>query len=165
MFKLNRKVEYALIALKHMFHKRPGELTTAKELSETYGCSFDTIARVLQIMAQKNWLHASHGPSGGYVIVKDLSRLSFYRLNEILLGPMKLVRCISGSCKIKDQCNIVSPTQVLNQHLIEVYQSLSIQQLLEGDLTLAKKNSRPEKSETLVAPLTKKDSPTKEYPL
>lgn len=142
MFKLNRKVEYALIALKHMFHKRPGELTSAKEISDTYGCSFDTIARVLQIMAQKNWLQSSHGSTGGYIIVKDLSKMSFYQLSEALMGPMKLVRCLSGSCKIKNNCNIVSPVQVLNQHLIEIYQSLSVQQLIESDPAIFKKTQR-----------------------
>jgi Rrf2 family protein len=142
MFKLNRKVEYALIALKHMVHKRPGELTTAKEIADTYGCSFDTIARVLQIMAQKNWLQSSHGSTGGYLIVKDLGKVSFYDLSEALLGPMKLVRCISASCKIKSSCNIVSPVQNLNQHLIELYQDLSVHQLLLEETNSIKKPTR-----------------------
>jgi Rrf2 family protein len=142
MFKLNRKVEYALIALKHMFHKRPGELTTAKEIADTYGCSFDTISRVLQIMAHKNWLQSSHGAQGGYLIIKDLERLSFYDLSAALLGPIKLVRCLTGSCKIKDSCNIVSPVQVLNQHLIEVYKDLSVYHLLQGEIATKRSQIR-----------------------
>ncbi len=142
MFKLNRKVEYALIALKHMVHKRPGELTTAKEIADTYGCSFDTVARVLQIMAQKNWLQSAQGSTGGYLIVKDLGKVSFYDLSEALLGPMKLVRCISSSCKIKSSCNIVSPVQNLNQHLIELYQGLSVHQLLLEETSTHKKVNR-----------------------
>lgn len=144
MFKLNRKVEYALIALKHMVHKRPGELTTAKEIADTYGCSFDTIARVLQTMAQKNWLQSSQGSTGGYVIIKDLGKVSFYELSVGLLGPMNLVRCISSSssCEIKSSCNIVSPVQTLNHHLIELYRGLSVHQLLLEDSSAPKKTSR-----------------------
>lgn len=137
MFKLNRKVEYALIALKHMVHKRPGELTSAKEIAETYGCSFDTIARVLQTLAQKNWLQSNQGAAGGYLIVKDLSKMSFYDLSESLMGPIKLVKCISSSCKIKSNCNIVSPVQTLNHYLVELYKGLSVYQLLTDANALA----------------------------
>lgn len=128
---MNRKMEYALIALKHMSHKRPGELSAAKEIADAYGCSFDTIARLLQIMTQKGWLHSTQGVSGGYIIVKDLAKVSFYDLSVLILGPINLVRCISSSCQIKRKCNIVSPVQNLNDHLIEFYQSLSIHSLLE----------------------------------
>jgi Rrf2 family protein len=159
MFKLNRKVEYALIALKHMVRKSPGELTTAKELADTYGCSFDTIARVLQTLAQKNWLQSSQGASGGYLIIKDIGKLSFLDLSEILLGPMKFVRCFSSSCKIKSNCNIISPVQNLNKHLQDLYKGLSIKQLLEED-SINQKNHprlRPQTA-TVAEPQREKES-------
>lgn len=53
MNKLNRKVEYALMALKFMSSKVPGELTSTKEVVESTGCPFDATARVMQQMAQK----------------------------------------------------------------------------------------------------------------
>jgi Rrf2 family transcriptional regulator, nitric oxide-sensitive transcriptional repressor len=56
MNRLNRKVEYALMALKVMAQKRAGELTSAKEVVEKTGCPFDATARVLQQMAQKGIL-------------------------------------------------------------------------------------------------------------
>ncbi len=133
MFKLNRKIEYALIALKHLSNKRPGEISTAKEIADTYGCSFDTIARILQTLTQKSWLQSSQGVTGGYLLIKDLAKLSFYDLSVTLLGPMKLVRCLSSTCRIKHNCNIIHPTHNLNQHLIHFYQSLSLQNLIAGE--------------------------------
>jgi Rrf2 family protein len=146
MFKLHRRVEYALIALKHMRNKRPGELTTAKEIAETYGCSFDTTARVMQILAQKGLLHSTQGATGGYLILKDLVKVSFYDLSLALLGPIKLVKCLStASCKMEAHCNIVSPMHILNQHLIDLYKKLSLHELLDGSqvanhLRLSKKS-------------------------
>lgn len=133
MFKLNRKVEYALIALKHLSKKRPGEISTAKEIADTYGCSFDTTARILQTLAQKSWLQSSQGVTGGYLLIKDLAKLNFYDLAESLLGPLNLVRCLSSSCRIKSQCNIIHPTHNLNQHLMQFYKGLSLQNIIEGD--------------------------------
>lgn len=143
MFKLNRKIEYALMALKHMSQKRPGEISTAKEIADAYACSFDTIARILQTLTQRNWLQSSHGVTGGYLLIKDLAKLSFYDLSESLLGPMELVRCISSSCEIKSHCNIVSPAQNLNHQLIQFYRSLTLQTLIHGETTIS--NSKPVK--------------------
>ena len=164
MFKLNRKLEYALIALKHMFYKRPGEITTAKEIAETYGCSFDTIARVLQILTQKNWLQSTHGSAGGYLLIKDLGRLSFYDLSAALLGPMKLVRCLAGPCKIQNQCNITDPVQALNQHLIEVYKNLSVLQLIETKGTPHRKPQSPSRNNGEKFAARQTSELSKEYP-
>ncbi len=139
---MNRKLEYSLIALKHLLNKRPGELTSAKELAECYGCSFDTMARVLQKLSQKHWLQSSHGATGGYLLIRDLTKVSFYDLSEIILGPIKIVRCLTSNCKIKKSCNIVSPVQTLNYHLIEVYKNLPLQKLLLDQLKIAEQSNK-----------------------
>ena len=132
VLKLDRKVEYALIALKHMSSKRQGELTTAKEISDTYGCSFDTTSRVMQILTQKGFLHSSQGATGGYIMLKDLSKISLYDLYSTLLGRLQLVKCISSnSCEIEASCNIVTPMNILNQHIVNLCKSLSLKNLLE----------------------------------
>lgn len=133
MFKLHRKIEFALMALKHMSEKRQGELTSAKEVSDSYGGSFDTIARVMQVLAQKGVLHSAQGVNGGYLILKDLSKVSMYDLSLILLGPVKLVKCLSSShCNLESNCNISTPMHVLNQHLINFYKNIYLKELLDG---------------------------------
>ena len=138
MNKINRKVEYALIGLKHMRAKAPGELTTAKELSSLYGCPFDVISRVLQQLAQKGILRSEQGAHGGYQITKDLGRVSFHELNEIVLGPVAMAKCLhededsASPCNIRSTCNIVSPVQQLNRRLTEFYQGLTVSELLHG---------------------------------
>jgi len=136
MNKINRKVEYALIGLKHMRSKAPGELTSAKEISQLYGCPFDATSRVMQILAQKGVLKSEQGAHGGYMLTKDLTRLSFYDLSEMILGPVMVARCLheSGdepSCEIRETCNIVSPVQTLNRRLVEFYRGLTVAELLE----------------------------------
>ncbi|NJL25949.1 MAG: Rrf2 family transcriptional regulator [Calothrix sp. SM1_5_4] len=132
MNRLNRKVEYALMALKVMSQKRAGELTSAKEVVEQTGCPFDATARVLQLMAQKEILRSEQGAYGGYVLVRDLSRVSYYELSEIILGEMGLAKCLTSepSCDLKEKCNIYSPISNLNRKLMEFYQNVSIGELL-----------------------------------
>lgn len=129
---MNRKLEYSLMALKHMSQKTPGELTSAKEVSDSYHAPFDATARVMQVMAQKGLLRAEHGAFGGYQITKDLSKVTMHDLLNIIQGPTKIAKCMTKSepCDLQAQCNIISPLNNLNQKLNEFYKSLSVRDVL-----------------------------------
>jgi Rrf2 family nitric oxide-sensitive transcriptional repressor len=142
MNKINRKVEYALIALKHMRSKTPGALTSAKEVSSLYGCPFEVTARVMQTLVQKGLLLSEQGAHGGYMIAKDLSRVSFYDLSQMILGPIAVAKCMQhdtgaspaehDGCEIRATCNIVSPVHTLNRRLVEFYRGVTVAELLEA---------------------------------
>lgn len=134
MYRINRKIEYALMALKQMSQKMPGELTSAKEVCDQLKTPFDATARVMQIMANKGLLRSEHGAFGGYQITKDLAKVSLYDLVEMIEGPQALVKCIHNadgeSCDIRSNCNISQPLTVLNQKLNDFYRGVSLRELL-----------------------------------
>lgn len=132
MNRLNRKVEYALMALKIMASKRPGELTSAKDIVDMTGGPFDATARVLQQMTQRGILRSEHGAHGGYHVIRDLNKVSLYELMELILGPMAVAKCLLAeeACDLKSTCNIISPVSILNRKLSEFYQNLSVGELL-----------------------------------
>lgn len=130
--RLNRKVEYALMALKVMAAKRQGELTSAKEVVDLTGCPFDATARVMQQMVRKGILRSEQGAHGGYILVRDLSKISLFDLSEMILGKIAVAKCLHGqeSCELVGTCNIMSPVTNLNRKLSEFYQNLSVGELL-----------------------------------
>ena len=132
MNKVHRKVEYALMALKHIEKKGPGELTTAKEISEVFHISFDMTSRVLQNLAQKGWLVSHPGVGGGYSLNSNLQQESLHDLMEILVGETSIAKCLSNNevCELSPKCNIVNPIQNLNLKLHQFYKQLSIKSLL-----------------------------------
>lgn len=136
MVRLNRKVEYALIALKYMSSKFAGQITTVKEICTATGVPFDATSRVMQLMVRSKILKAEIGAGGGYMLVRDLSKISFLEIVELVTGKIKVVRCASnaGGCEILSSCNVVSPLRELNNKLIQFY----------GDLTVADLLKRPE---------------------
>lgn len=145
MNKLNRKLEYALMALKHMSQKIPGELTSAKEVSENFSTPFDATARVMQAMAQKGLLRAEHGAFGGYQITKDLGKVTMLNLLEIVEGPTAMVKCFAkeSPCEIQGTCNIHSPVQILQHKLNEFYGNITLKELLlESANAAALKNQK-----------------------
>ena len=133
MFKINRKVEYALIALRHI--KSSGKLVSAKEICDAYKTPFDTTSRVLQIMAQHGILNAEHGAYGGYELTKDLGSLSFLELVEMIVGPIKIATCFSGDyslCEVTAGCNVIAPMLNLNERMVQLFKTISVAELLES---------------------------------
>ena len=133
MNKIHRKVEYALIALKHMSQKKPGQLTTVKEVCGLYGCPFDATSRVLQILVQKGLLKSEQGAHGGYLILKDLSKMTMFDLIESIVGPLGVVRCLdsdtSTTCEMLDSCNVSQPLKLLNSRLSDFYRGITVESL------------------------------------
>ena len=147
MFKINRKLEYALIALKHMHAKHQGELTTAKEICTAYNAPFDATARVLQVLAAKGVLSVEHGSHGGYVLLKDLNKVTLLDLCEWILGPMKLADCLSDEgeeCTMTSDCNIITPIRTLNNRLKDFYKDLSVREIIESGHHDARKDKTAE---------------------
>lgn len=133
MNKIHRKVEYALISLRHMKQKAPGQLTTVKEICRAYGCSFDATSRVMQIMVQKGLLKSEQGAQGGYLIQKDLNSVSLLDLIEIVVGPISVVKCLDtgrGECDMKVNCNVIAPLSYLNEQIIQFYRGINLNTML-----------------------------------
>lgn len=135
MFKINRKIEYALIALKHMCHKTPGQITSAKEICDTYSTPFDPTSRVLQIMAQHGILQAEQGAKGGYQIIRDLSRISMKELSDMIMGPIEVTDCVHGdysNCGISATCHIIAPMLNLNEKINKLFGEIMVTDLIES---------------------------------
>jgi Rrf2 family protein len=133
MFKINRKMEYGLMALKHMLSASADHLTSAKEICQVYGVSFDAMAKVLQQLTQAGWLQGVQGSKGGYQIQKDLSQSTFLDLTEVLVGPVTLVNCLNhdDDCSMSGSCNVISPMKRLNDRVKDFYHQITIAELVE----------------------------------
>ena len=147
MFKINRKVEYALIALRHI-GRAPDQLISAKEICDSYKTPFDTTSRVLQIMAQNGILKAEYGAHGGYQIMKDLSKITFLELTEMIVGPIKIANCFNSSyshCELTSSCNVIAPMLNLNDKMSELFKTITVQELIEsrhhGQQTIKEKHT------------------------
>lgn len=144
MIKINRKVEYALMVLKMMKERGPSDLTTAREVCDRFETPFDTTAKVMQQMNTAGILHSQKGVKGGYTLARDLSQISYMELVELIEGKSFMMDCHEGPCELIHKCNISQPIKRLNDYLINIFNALSINELLAEDNLLALKKL-PEK--------------------
>mgnify|MGYP001377662776 FL=1 len=130
MLKLTRKLEYVLIALRHMQDKGD-TFISAKEIAETYLIPKELLSKTLQQMARLNYIKAAQGPRGGYRIRKGLTEISMTQFMEDLEGPIGIVDCnINSDCIQLDNCNIRMPVKQINSNIRAIFNEIRV-----GDIT------------------------------
>jgi Rrf2 family protein len=149
MIKINRKVEYALMVLKLMTEKGSEDLTTAREVCDRFQTPFDTTAKVMQQMNGAGILHSIKGVKGGYTLSGNLSKISYVQLVELIEGKSFMHDCHDrsdgrGPCELFQSCNIGQPIKRLNDYVMNIFNSVTIEELLAPDNLLALKRL-PEK--------------------
>ena len=118
MLKISRKVEYALIALRHLQGLDEKELASAKELANAYGVPKELLAKVLQRLAKKNIVDAVKGPHGGYRLAIDPKSMKLTEFFEVIEGPMGIMDCYFDSgCEQMDGCTIRTPINRINDSI------------------------------------------------
>ena len=117
MLKITKKIEYALIALRHM-HLKGEALSSSKEISQMYMIPREVLAKVLQKMVKLNYVEAVKGPSGGYKLRQSLDGVNLTQFIEEMEGPLGVVDCsINIECNQMDNCNIRIPINKINENM------------------------------------------------
>ena len=134
MIKISKKIEYALMALKHISQGQKGEQFCARKICEIYKIPFDTTSKMMQIMNSHEILQSSQGVKGGYKLNKKLSEITFLQLCEMIEGTPYLTSCETPDgklCSLLQTCNIVHPVKQLNQRLMEFLGELTLENILK----------------------------------
>lgn len=135
MLKVNRKVEYGLVALKHMQGKPRGNLTSVREICDAYKTPFDPLAHVLRILNAKGVLKSEQGAHGGYRLMESLDNISLAQFINMIEGQLAWTDCAKHDdeckCGLVDTCNILTPMHSFNQRLISFLGSISLAELLQ----------------------------------
>ena len=126
MFKLTRKSEYALIALRHL-QMNDTLISSSKEISQMYMIPRQVLAKVLQKMVKLNYIDAYKGVNGGYKLKKSLKKIRLAEFIEKMEGPLGLVDCnINDNCDQIDYCNIKMPINKINENIKSVLNKIKI---------------------------------------
>ena len=132
MLNITRKVEYALIALRHMQSKNNTDLTSAKEIATKYGIPQQLLAKTLQQMARDGIIKAVQGPAGGYKIAANLKSISLKDFFEKLEGPLGMMDCYFDSeCLQITNCNIRIPIQRINDNMRNMFSQMTLQEITQ----------------------------------
>lgn len=134
MLQLSKKVEYGLIALRHMAMKPLGRVFTAKELATEYGIPYELLAKVLQKLAKAGVVRSMQGVNGGYALSRKPNELTVSFVIRIIEEERPMVaECYSEgpeSCYLFDNCTIRRPLGKLQRNLNVLFDKMTVQEII-----------------------------------
>jgi FeS assembly SUF system regulator len=134
MFKLSKKADYGLIAVKHLaLHRNGSHACSANEIAEEYGISTTLMAKVLQKLARNALVAAKHGSAGGYQLAKDPDRISALDVITAIDGPVLITSCVTshGNCDASSKCSVREPLRRVNESVMNVLSTVTIAQMCD----------------------------------
>ncbi|PYT40048.1 MAG: SUF system Fe-S cluster assembly regulator [Acidobacteria bacterium] len=133
MFKLSKKADYGLIAVKHLAMHRQQHACSANEIAEEYGISATLMAKVLQKLAHHSLVVAKHGSSGGYQLAKEPGQISALDVISAIDGPVLITSCVTnhGNCDATERCSVKEPLRRVNESILNVLSTVTISQMSE----------------------------------
>jgi FeS assembly SUF system regulator len=133
MFKLSKRADYGLIAVKHLALHRNQHACSASEIAEEYGISATLMAKVLQKLARESVVAAKHGSSGGYQLARDPDQISALDVISAIDGPVLITSCVTshGVCDATERCSVREPLRRVNESILNVLNTVTISQMSE----------------------------------
>ena len=130
MLNITKKIEYALIALRHINNNGEGKLCSSSEIASHYHMPKELLAKTLQALCKEGYVYAIKGPKGGYMLNKNLSNINLIDFIESIEGPVGLVKCSTDiNCELLDLCKIKSPINKINTNIRNVLKKVNLQEI------------------------------------
>lgn len=134
MFKVSKKVEYGLIAIKHIAKTGMINPVSAKEISKEYKIPYDLLSKILQRLKREKLLLSIQGVKGGYKLSKKPEKISLASIFNAIEGSNFILDCGSHRnpdlCKIYDTCIISGPMQKVQRGITNYFNSTPLSEIV-----------------------------------
>jgi Rrf2 family protein len=131
MFQLSKKVEYGLIAMRHMAMGHLGQVFTTKEIAEHYQIPYELLAKIMQKLAKQGFVASTQGVYGGYSLIRHPSELKVAAIISAIEDKptVSIIQCESEtpeSCIIHTTCTIKNPLVKLQSNINRIFDEMTI---------------------------------------
>ncbi len=137
MFRFNKDMEYALIALLEMTRLPAGQLISAREISVKFEIPFKLLARILQKLRAGGLIRAIQGPQGGYCLKSIPQDIRLGRIIKAVRGDERIADCLTddGNCAQENcGCTIKPIIQVFQDKWIAFVENISLDEFSRSEL-------------------------------
>jgi Rrf2 family protein len=134
MLQLSKKVEYALIALRHMAMNPHGHVFTAKEIAAKYNISYELLAKILQKLTKSGVVVSTQGMRGGYALAKKPDQIQVsYIISVIEEEKATIAECYAEggeNCSLFAACTIRKPLGKMQHNLNAFLDKTTLEQIV-----------------------------------
>ena len=135
MFQLSKRVEYGLIAFRHMASRPPGVVHTVREIAHRYQLPTELLAKVMQKLSRERFIVSTQGVHGGYRLLADPQSITVSSVIKAIEGrsAVKIIQCEAAGpedCMIHSSCTIKDPLLKLQGNINQMFEELTVMQLV-----------------------------------
>ena len=134
MIRLSKKVEYGLIAIRHIATKQAGEIVTAKEIADTYGIHYELLSKVLQKLTKSGLISSHQGMRGGYTLARPPVEIPVSMIINAIEGSRQaIVQCMSEgpqTCTVFTVCTIKSPLTKVQANIERAFSTMTLSEIV-----------------------------------
>jgi Rrf2 family protein len=140
MFKLSRRLDYAILAVSHLASRRGDHApVSARALADSSRIPPAILANILKDLTRTGIVRSARGVHGGYELAAAADELSIGGLVRALEGDVRLVECVpmagasatpATPCQIEANCRVKAPLRRVHERIQELLDGLTIDQLL-----------------------------------
>lgn len=134
MFKLSKKVEYGLIAVKHMAMEGENSPCSAKDIAEKYKIPYELLSKILQKLKKEKILESQQGTHGGYILAQKPSKVTLAQIFNAIEGNMYILDCgqhtDEESCSIYETCILSSPLKKIQRQINSYFNTTTLEEIV-----------------------------------
>lgn len=150
MFKLPKKIEYAIMAVKTLSDENSGNYLSAREISQRAGIPYQFTAKTLQQLMKLGLIKSQSGTNGGYAFNNISSNLTLLDFLELMGEHPTIIECTpqlkttqiqidkklnkinetSNYCVLHNNCSIQQPLIQIQKKLEELLKSITLKDLM-----------------------------------
>jgi Rrf2 family transcriptional regulator, iron-sulfur cluster assembly transcription factor len=94
---ITRAGEYGVLGLMNLARRNPGEMAMIDEVSRIERIPRSFLAKIFQSLAKAGLVRSVRGAGGGFVLIKEPSRISVLEVIEAIEGKIIFQRCKQGT--------------------------------------------------------------------
>jgi len=134
MLRLSKRVEYGLIALRHIAMHPRGQIFTVKEIAEMYDLPYELLAKVMQRMAKSGLIQSQQGVKGGYILVRNADEIRISMVIQSIDNEKPMIaECYADgpdSCYLFDNCTIRKPLAKIQRNINDVFNKMTVLEIV-----------------------------------
>lgn len=137
MFKVTRKADFAIRGMLYLGAHRDGR-ASLDEIAEAEAIPKPFLAKILQALSKKNLIRSSKGPSGGFMLLKPLNKITLLDVIEAVEGEISLNRCLveGNGCSRNSYCAAHIAWMECQAKLISTLKGYTIKSLVNKEQRL-----------------------------
>ncbi len=133
MFRINKDIEYALLALRAMDKER--RVFSAREIAGRLSIPSGILSKILQRLSHAGVVVSVQGPRGGYRLERSSDEVTVGTVIDAVHGSERIVACMEepGTCDQVDTCTIRHSFESVQGMWLGLLNSLTLRRFSEID--------------------------------